>query len=487
METKSKMAFVFILLLATISFSFAREHHIYRLKGHSVNSLTVTVDSDLLIQGTTHKIGLKVNVDNGKELTTRGLLKGKLYWRNFIVELKNAEFRNGEIKILKTDPNNYRSFIPFRISSKYQPDKMFTDTLWLNYEKSIHLFPVNSFKKVPGANVKFGMQVMYDNDKSLMYRYSSQVRKALSGYNVLVKGVAFDDDEFTISNNIFDNPDHKPGIFVELKRNPDIFDTLNIQLDYRDNFRIFASGGSGMWGFSGFNGSNGSTGNGGGHGQDGEHGRDGLNGSDVDVYADIYYDSILGQKLIKIHSVNLSTNNHNYYLVNPYGGSFQVFARGGDGGAGGNGGDGGKGGNGRDGEIYYECVKEIITKKDTAGKEYKVEIIHKIQRQKPGENGAPGGEGGFGGIGGNGGAGGYVMVYYTPEMQSYLDKISANVSGGVGGEGGRGGVGGRGGDGGKGSPNGREGYRGRVGMNGPYGYNGPEGRIEFRQVNEIPW
>jgi hypothetical protein len=465
----------------------AREYHVYRLKGHSINQLKLAVDSNLLIQGTTHKIGLTAFDDNGNPLTTRGLLKGKLYWSNFIVELKNAEYRNGEIKILKTDIDNYRDFIPFRISSKYEPEKVFSDTLWLNYEKSIHLFPVNNFKKVPGANVKFGLQVTYDNDKSLIYRYSTQLKKAMNNYAVLVKGVSFDDDEFTISSNIFDNPDHNPGIYVELKRNPDIFDTLNIQLDYRDNFRVQAQGGSGMWGFSGFSGSNASTNNIGGHGQDGEHGRDAQNGSDMDIYTDIYYDSILGQKLIKIHSVNLATNNHNYYLVNPYGGSFQVNAWGGNGGSGGNGGDGGKGGDGRVGDIYYECVKEIITKKDTAGKEYKVEIIHKIQRQKPGENGASGGEGGFGGVGGNGGAGGYVMVFYTDEMKNYLDKISANVSGGVGGEGGRGGSGGRGGNGGKGSPNGREGNRGRNGLNGPYGYNGPNGRIEFQLVDKIPW
>ncbi len=311
----------------------------------------------------------------------------------------------------------------------------------------------------------------------------------MPSYEVLIKGVSYDkgDCDFTISRNIFDFPDHHPGILVQHSRNYDVYDILEIEMDYKDRFSFRGTGSSGMWGSSGFSGSPGSTGQNGGAGQDGESGEYGEYGHDIDVYTDIYFDSILQKPLIKVYAEDLSVNKHEHFLINPDGGTIAVNASGGDGGHGGSGGSGGSGGNGYDGEYYYEYIKEIIIKKDTAGKEVREEITKRIEKQRSGGNGGCGGPGGYGGIGGAGGNGGYVTLYYTPAMKNYLQLINIDVRGGSGGYGGSGGSGGSGGKGGSGNPNGGSGANGRNGMDGTWGYSGYTGKIEFQQVETIPW
>lgn len=469
--------------------SFSREKKVRNLKEYNVARIALRHDTLLLIQGSSHKTGLVVFSNDDKIFRTTGFLKGTLRWNNFIVNVKNARFSNGELTISKTDDQNYAPFIPIEISSKYQPEKIFYDTLWLNYEQGLKLFPTNDFKRVPGAKVKFGMQVTYDNDETILYRYSSQLKKVLPSYEVLIKGVLYDigDCDFTISRNIFDFPDHHPGILVQNSRNKDVYNMLEIEMDYRDRFSFRGTGSSGMWGSSGFSGSSGSTGQSGSPGQDGEHGQYGDYGHDIDVYADIYFDSILQKPLIKVYTEDLSVNRYEHFLINPDGGTITVDASGGDGGHGGSGGSGGNGGSGYNGEFYYEYIKEIVIRKDTAGKEIREEITRCIQKQRPGGNGGSGGPGGYGGAGGTGGNGGYVMLYYTPAMKNYLQLINIDVRGGSGGFGGNGGSGGSGGRGGSGNPNGRSGSSGQNGMDGPWGYSGYTGRIEYKQIESIPW
>ncbi|MDO9152166.1 MAG: hypothetical protein Q7U47_00370 [Paludibacter sp.] len=475
-------------LLYFISFQvLSKEYKISTLKDLNPAKISLRCDTSLLLPGTLHTIGFVVFTEEGKILHTRGLLKGSLRWNNFIVEVENAKFLQGFLSISKTNTEETLRFIPFKISTKYQLEKVFYDTLWLNYEREIIIFPISSFKRIPGAKVKFGLQVIYDNDQDILYETTSAVRKVLKSYEVLVKGGKHDDGAFIISSDVFDHPDHTPGFLVQLKKDTTIHDIFDIQLDYKERYNYNGSGSSGMFGSSGFSGSSGSTGNHGQAGQDGEHGSNGAWGNEINVFTDVYFDSILNQPLIRVVVDNLTRRKLQYYLLNPNGGSFTIHASGGNGGSGGNAGNGGNGGKGYEGEYFTEYIKETIIKKDTAGKEYKVEITKQIQRQGRGGDGGFGGPGGYGGIGGEGGEGGYITIYYTIAAKKYLNLIKTYVGGGSGGWGGTGGSGGRGGSGGDGNPKGRQGGNEQDGLNGARGYDGNNGKLDMRAIEKVPW
>ncbi len=475
------------ILIISTTFSCSVQSKVRSLKNFSIKKIGLRYDSLLFLPESSHKIGLVAFTQDNRVFTTSGFLRGNLYWKNFIIKAENARFSNGTLEIYKTDAHEKLAYIPLKISTKYEPEIMFHDTIWMNYETGVRIFPTKEYLKSPGSTINFGLEVLYDNNKTIKYSSSKTLKKVLPLYNILVKGGSYHDGSFTISPNIFENPDHTPGFMFELKKDSNIYDTFDIRLNYINIFRVNGSGNRGYWGLSGTSGSNGSTGEHGRHGNDGEYGNNGNSGHDIDVFTDIYFDSILQYQLIKIHTVDLSLNQHRYFLVNPNGGGFILNANGGDGGDGGRGGDGGNGGSGYKGAYYEEIIKETIIKKDTAGKEYKVEITRKIERQKPGNNGGNGGSGGYGGGGGYGGEGGHVIVYYTPAMRNYLQILKTSVAGGRGGSGGNGGSAGKGGAGGQGNPNGRNGNSGMNGRNGEYGYDGRNGIVEYVAVSEIDW
>ncbi len=477
--------------LISFLFLFSLQVHskeLRSLKHETIQRIVFRHDSLLNLAQTSHGIGFVVFTEDGKITRTKGFLKGSLRSSSLKVEVENGHLFFGKLYIDKRNEVKNFNNVPLKFWSKYEPDKVFYDTLWLNTEKEIYIFPIDYPKKrVPGAKLKFGVEVLYDNDELVSYTNPTAFEKVLPDYDILLKGGKYNSGFFTISPDLFDYPDHHPGVGIQLRKDTSIYDIFEIEMDYIDQYYLNASGSSAMFGFSGSSGSSGSSSQNGNHGQDGQFGEHGTQGHDVDVYADVYFDSILQKPLIKVFVADLYTNSQKHYLINPAGGKLRIDASGGQGASGGSGGSGGNGGDGYTGEIYYETIKEIIVKKDTAGKEIRVEITKQIQKQRPGGNGGAGGNGGFGGVGGDGGAGGYVIVNYTPEMKNYLHLITVNVSGGWHGRGGRGGSGGSGGKGGNGNPNGRTGLNGSNGLNTPDGYNGMSGRIEYKTVNEIPW
>lgn len=472
------------LSIGLMSFSFQRK--VKSLEGYDIKKLSLRYDSLLLLPGSEHKIGLVIFTADNEVFKTSGFSKGTVRWKNFDINIQNARFKNGTITIDKTDDQR-NTFVALNISPKHQPEKIFHDTLWLNYEKEIRVFPLNSFKKIPGTKLKFGLEVTYDNYKQEVFTSNRALKKVLPDYEIITKGGRQENGEFIVSNDIFDNPDHTPGFLIQLKNDTNVYDILDFQFDYKENYKYSAAGNSGMFGSSGFSGASGSTGEHGRPGRDGEHGADGYNGDDIDVFVDVYYDSIVKSDLIKVFVENVSTRKQLHYLIHPQGGSLFINATGGRGGSGGDGGRGGNGGNGTTGEFYTEYIKETIIKKDTAGREIKEEITKQITKQKTGGDGGHGGPGGYGGVGGNGGEGGYIIVYYTPAANRYLDLIKIDTSGGYGGDGGDGGNGGSGGSGGSGRPSGRNGSQGMNGMDGPSGYDGLNGRVEYKLTDNIPW
>lgn len=479
------------ILVLFISFLFScsiyKGPKINSLKETKVAKITLRYDSLLLLPGSTHKVGFMVYTEDGNLLKTPGFLNGTLKWNNFKVEVENAKFSSGKMSITKTKADESRFFIPFKINLKDHPDKAFFDTVWLNYEKSIKIYPINSFKKSPGATIYFGMDIYYDNFQRESYPTTAKLKKVLSNYQVLVKGGTYSNGRFTISSNIFDNPDHKPGMLVQLIKNNNVYDTLDVVLDYKDQYALYGNGGSGSGGSNGSGGYSGLMGKQGQSGQDGQNGYDGSFGHDIDVYTDVYFDSILHTNLVKVYIDDITLQQQQHYLINPEGGNLTVNAVGGLGGFGGNGGIGGNGGKGFEGEKYVEYVKDVTIKKDSTGKEYKVFTTRAIPRQKPGGEGGYGGNGGYGGVGGNGGNGGHIIVYYTPAMKNLLYLFKYVVQGGIGGTGGFGAQGGSGGEGGEGHPKGRNGLNGVNGMQGATGYSGLQGVVDFKEIGTIPW
>ncbi|MDD3078329.1 MAG: hypothetical protein PHH37_04375 [Paludibacter sp.] len=464
---------------------FAKE--ISSLKNQKIEKISLRIDDKLWIQGTKHEIGLVAFTTEGDISRTKGMLKGKLSWKNFKTETDGIEIRNGKISITKTNSSEYKSYIPVSFYSVYEPEKVFRDTIRLNYETEIKLFPINKITYSPGAIVKFGINIHYNNGEIKTYKNIRKVDQLLENYNIFVRSAQFRKSEFIVNEDPIDINGHRSGIMFELKRDSNIFDILEIELDYKEHYNYYANGRSGMFGFSGSSGSSGSTEQHGQAGQDGEAGEHGGNGDDLDIYVDAYEDSILGQTMVRTYIGNLRNNQAKRYLINPLGGNISVLTTGGSGGNGGDGGRGGDGGNGKNGDYYTEEIKEVIITKDTAGREIKTEEIRTITRQKPGDDGGRGGDGGWGAPGGNGGNGGYIIVYYTPAAKQYLNLLDINTTGGHGGFGGDGNSGGNGGKGGNGSPNGRTGRHGRNGAEGPSGYSGINGPVEYKPIDEIPW
>lgn len=457
------------------------------LKEVQVKKISLRYDTLLMIPGTRHEIGLVVFTSDNHIYRTTGFLDGRLRWKNFEVEADGATFSLGKISITRSDSAFYKSGIPVRFYSVYEPDKVFTDTIRMDYMTEIKLFPTNKFRAIPGDDVEFGMEIFYQNGIRQTYKSLSKIDHFEDDFDVKVRSSRFKKSEFYIFDDPAEIVNHKSGVMVQSKWNPQIYDILEVLLDYRAQYRY---SGSGMWGMNGFWGSSGSSGGMGEHGrpgQDGEPGKPGDYGHDLDVYVDAYQDTILHTTLIKVNIFDVNTRKSKRFMINPDGGSLYVSARGGDGGNGGDGGRGGNGGTGRVGATYTEEVKEIIVVKDTSGRAIQKEITKTVTRQRPGEEGGRGGEGGWGGPGGPGGNGGYVIVYFTPTSEPYLKYLDIDTRGGDGGRGGIGGAGGEGGAGGSGNPYGRKGRDGRNGVNAPYGYQGISGPVDYRGIDNIPW
>ena len=143
------------ILLVCILFSCSVDTKLRTLKGCNTTKIGLQYDTLLLLSGSSHKIGFTAFTDDGKILKTTGFLKGTLRWNNFIVETGNARYSPGKISISKTKVDENLLFIPFKICLKYEPEKIFYDTLWMNFEKDISIYPITTFKKSPGSKVFF--------------------------------------------------------------------------------------------------------------------------------------------------------------------------------------------------------------------------------------------------------------------------------------------------------------------------------------------
>jgi hypothetical protein len=484
---KNHKLFLVLILLTGLSTPQAKSETVRSLKELQVKKISLRTDTTLKLPGTKHEVGLVVFTTDDRIHRTTGLTDGKLRWNNFAFEAEGATFSNGKVSISRVDSIFEKSGIPVKFYSVYEPEKVFFDTIKMDYIAGIELFPTKKFQKIPGETVDFGMVLLYQNGTTELFKSITKIDYFKDDFSVTPIGSGFRRSEFRINDNPLEIPEHSAGIRIQSKRNPEVYDKLIVTLDYKGKYLLNSNGSWGFNGTWGSSGSSGSTGEHGRNGQDGEPGHPGEHGHDLDVYVDAYFDTIINTTLIRVSAFDIPTQKNKYYLINPEGGSLHLLARGGDGGNGGDGGSGGAGGAGRNGETYTEEIKEIVITKDTAGREIKKEYTRIINRQRPGEEGGRGGDGGWGGPGAPGGNGGYVVVYHTPAAQPYLNLISIDVNGGSGGRGGTGAIGGSGGNGGSGNPSGRKGRNGRNGYNGPFGYEGNRGSIQYSLTDKILW
>ncbi len=442
------------------------------LRNKHVERLKVIYDQNSLrVPGNSIKLGVIAYLYNGDSVFTRGFLKGNVAWKNFLIHIEGGKIFNGNLRIAGGIENTNEQQLFIKVTSKYHPEISDYEVINLNYPVKIILYNEGIIQKSPGHSFKIGIEAKMDDGKIIRTGSNRPWWNSFDPYELTVEGGQ------KISGRIFlhDSPEafykHQVKIKAWSKMNPNLVDSIFFLLDYRGESRITASGFDGFSGSSGFFGSNGSSGSDGEHGDPGRHGSDGANGPDLDVYIDMYFDTIISAGLLKVWVDNLGTGRSKFFLVNPDGGRLRVYSKGGDGGDGGSGGSGGTGGRGYDGVV--EKWQEKINDSTYVEREW----------VGPATNGGNGGDGGDGGDGGYGGEGGDIVVAYTRSAEPYLYCIKICSMGGDGGDGGSGGSSGSGGSGGTGNPNGSSGSSGYDGHSGTDGRDGPDGHVYFHMFD----
>jgi len=483
-----------------------------------IDSIQIVFDKkQLVLPGESFTIGIIAYFKNGDISKTKGMKDGSMFWWNYKVEVLGGTFLSGRISVNRQTEQSIGHFISVKAYPRKHPELLKEIIIPLNYETYITFRPTNQFDKVPGSQVKGELLAEFDNGIQRVY---SDLRKSKESdlYHFSGIGATWGKGKFTLEPDITKIDRHSVSLIISSLRNPFVADTFPILLDYKHNYELYLSGWSGISGFSGTNGSNGPSGWNGADGQNGQNGEFGNDGPDIGVWADLYYDSILGYDLLYVFAEDLNTHKEYRYLVNPDGGSLKVSSVGGSGGSGGSGGDGGAGADGKAGEIRVEThiekqnvsktEKRTVIKKqkqtviNSEGKEVEIEVDVPVEEdvtvlvevdvevsvtvQEKGEDGGNGGWGGAGGFGGIGGYGGNITLYLTDDARPYLNMILPVSDGGSGGKHGSAGGGGRGGNGGYGNPSGRN---GSDGYDGPYvlgwAENGGKGNVTIESTEEF--
>jgi hypothetical protein len=464
LTTKLKNPAIFFVIVL-FPFICAQTQSIRTLK--SVPIMYMRLEVDKTIQGKFNSqipIGITVVSETKGMICTEGFLKGSLKWTDFIISADSAKFLDGTLYVPYC--NQLPKTINLTIISKYQPNRMFKDSIELAY-----------FAPIQSESDKKQFQVSVDSVGFKAMLVSNEI-KCNRYFLAKKRGSIWSDGNPIPFDVFFSNPYKEVFYYNKKYKQPEWVMSAFLAMNNEKDNRYYSSGLSGLNGFSGFGGSSGSSGfisgpNGsnGANGQNGNDGNNGGNGQDLDVFTDVFYDSLLQTNLIFVEVKNLQTENTSKYIFNPVSNHISIYSFGGDGGDGGDGGNGGDGGSGADGSSSIEiksgsnCTPGMETNK-CAGK------------------GGDGGDGGDGGNGGDGGDGGSITVMYTKDMQPYLDLIKVESNGGSGGDGGDGGSDGDGGRGGSGYHSGSSGSDGSKGSDGSNGNNGNSGKIRYVEIQE---
>lgn len=423
----------------------------------------------LVLPGESFKIGVISFHEKGEVKRTYGMKGGSVNWTKYNTKIVGGVIDKGRITVNEELIPSKGNFVSLKIWPKKRPLLAKVVHIPLNYETKAIFNPDKDFAKAPGCSLRGEIIFEFDNGVKRNEKISS-LRKVLRNYEIEYDGIKLKNGEFVIEPRVEEIDNHTVGLRITSERNPEIFSTYSVQLDYKHNYQLNLLG---KLGENGFNGKSANNQNNGSYGSNGTNGSPGDKGPEISVRTDMYYDSVLQCNLLYVIAKNMETEEAYKYLVNPEGGSISINSQGGNGGNGGNGGAGAHGRRGASGKIWYDTETETRTESGPSGEEVTKTYTVKNKHQEPGEDGGAGGAGGDAGNGGDGGSGGDIYLFYTHDAWKFADKIVANSVGGKGGNKGKYGTGGFGGEGGSGDPNGN---RGRVGEDGISGFNGNSGR-----------
>ena len=417
-------------------------------------------------------IGITSILSNGKIIQTKGLLGGNDGWSKYKVSVDGGKFSGGKITIAKSD--SYRKSDSMEIKIYTRTHFLGKRNVWLltqkvpyNYETSIKIITSGTYTKAPGSHIKYGIRKDFDNGmskiiwpskatsdlSSIFYNAqtainSQSLKIPVKGFSIVPEGGSLSQSEFIIDNNPFNISNHTVKLIAILAKYPAIKDTFQMVLDYIEHYTFDKPTTGDLYGYNGDR------------------------GHDLNVFSDVYFDTIINTKLMYVKIIDLKENKIYNYLINTNGGSIKIISRGLDGSDGSSGMDGSNGSDGSSGSWSTETVQVNDSTTTT------------VSVQGPGGNGEDGGDGGNGDNGSSGGDGGDIYINYTPYVQPYLKMIEALSIPGIGGRGGSGGNGGKGGSGGSGNPSGYSGNNGHDGFAGSDGQDGRPGKVYFNLVEK---
>jgi hypothetical protein len=427
----------------------------------SIQKVVVRFDPNVLrIPGNSIPIGITTVLENGRVVETKGFLGGDYKWKNYRIESQAGKFFCGKLKLNKDENYKRNEAIVVNVYSRKGKNLLRTQRIPFNYETDIQILEDGNYALAPGNQIKLGVRTFFNND---MYRdtwlNTSDWRN--KGFGLKPEGGCIEGGKLVINSDPFTIQNHTVKLATFLIKERKIADTLCFTLDYLDRYLCLISACKGSDGFSGFSGLTGFDGSNGGHGCNG------CRGPDLDVFADVYFDTIIHEELMYVRVIEIETDEIHNYLINTRGGLIQIVSQGGRGGDGGDGGRGGSGVKGEEGTYYTETVW-VNDSTSTS-----------VTKQGPGGMGGDGGHGGNGGYGGHGGNGGDIFITYTFRAEPFLYMIDVQSNGGRGGSSGWGGSGGSGGSGGAGDPPGQSGNSGCSGSSGESGNSGGDGEVYY--------
>jgi hypothetical protein len=401
----------------------------------------------LRIPGQSILIGVLTRTSKGVVAKTKGYLNGDQGWSKYKVEVQGGSFSNGKIKIGKSTQYLKGDSLTVSVYTRKWflggKDKfLLTMKIPYNYEDSIAVLTTGNIGRAPGDHVQFGVRTWYDNHQ-FADSWASK-KKKLTGFVFAFNGAHLSKSkgDLTIEADPEKISKDQVGLTAMLAKDSAIRDTLRIMLDYVAAYqcKVAAAG----------------------------------DGHTLKVSADVYDDSLIHARLLRIDVNDSLAKKIYHYRVNTNGGSISIFSIGGNGLEGSDGLDGSSGSMGSDGTVSVDV--ETTTAPDGT-----IQTTTNTT-EGPGGDGGRGGDGEDGGDGGNGGNGGNIFIRYTPAVASYLPLIKAASVPGNGGSGGRGGQGGSGGIGGSGNPPGNNGLDGMSGRSGFDGAAGQKGKVIFTAI-----
>lgn len=401
--------------------------------------------AQLRIAGRSLPIGILNVSTKGAPTATKGFLGGSDDWSKYTLEVDGGSFSNGAIGIGSTKGYKKGDSITVNVYTRKwflgKKNWLLTQRIPYDYEDSISILTSGNLGKAPGAHMRFGVRTWYDNKMFVDQWFP--VKKKDEDFRFEFEGskISASKGDLKIDNDPAKIKGDKVRLIAILANQPSIRDTLPVTLDYVAAYQCKLQ----------------STGI----------------GHDLNVMADVYFDTLINARLMKILVTDRTDKKIYNYLINTAGGSITISSKGADGYDGRSGWDGLAGLNGSDG--VYSTNVQTVTAADGTTQSITTTV------QGPGGNGANGGDGDNGSDGGNGSNGGNIVVSYTPAAAQFLAMIKGLSIPGKGGAGGRAGQGGAGGTGGTGNPPGNTGFRGNDGHSGFYGTGGKPGKVSFVQ------